>query len=176
VTHRIFLNANALRAQGVVPTLPELDALAPHNPIYIQAPTNRVPNFAVLNSAALQAAGITADIRVSPHSQVELDGAGRPTGLLHGALQPIYNADPLYQLVERAAPVPTYENVRDGIAILAKHFAAHGSTTLLGGASGPTRKNCARTPNCSTKAACRSGFSTPSKSTAANRSRKSNVI
>jgi predicted amidohydrolase YtcJ len=36
-----FLNANALRAQGEVPTLEELDRLAPAHPIYIQAPTNR---------------------------------------------------------------------------------------------------------------------------------------
>ncbi|MGD9601176.1 MAG: amidohydrolase [Gammaproteobacteria bacterium] len=126
-----FLNADALRAQGAVPTLAELDALAPDNPVYIQAPTNRVPNFAVLNSAALRAAGITAGTAVSPHSRVECSAAGQPTGVLHGALQPIYNADPLYQCVERVAPAPTYENVRDGIAILARHFATHGTTTLL---------------------------------------------
>jgi len=126
-----FLNAEALRAQGVIPSLAELDALAPHNPVYIQAPTNRVPNFAVLNTAAMQAAGITADTRVSPHSRVTLDANGQATGVLTGAMQPIYNADPLYQLVERAAPFPTYENVRDGIALLAPHFAAHGTTTLL---------------------------------------------
>lgn len=126
-----FLNANRLRASGVVPGLAELDALAPHNPVYIQAPTNRVPNFAVLNSAAMKAAGITADTRVSPHSQVEIDAQGRPTGVLHGAMQPIYNADPLYQLVERAAPAPGYDDVREGIARLAPHFAAHGTTTLL---------------------------------------------
>lgn len=126
-----FLNADSLRAQGVVPTLDELDALAPENPIYIQAPTNRVPNFAVLNSAALRAAGIDPATRLSPHTTVEIGASGRPTGILQGAMQPIYNADPLYQLVERAAPVPTYDNLRDGIALLAPHFAAHGSTTLL---------------------------------------------
>lgn len=126
-----FLNADALRAQGVIPSLAELDALAPHNPVYIQAPTNRVPNFSVLNSAAMKAAGIAADTRVSPHSRVELDANGRPTGVLSGAMQPIYNADPLYQLVEQAAPAPTYDDVRDGIALLAPHFAAHGTTTLL---------------------------------------------
>jgi predicted amidohydrolase YtcJ len=126
-----FLNADALRAAGVIPTLAELDAIAPHNPVYIQAPTNRVPNFAVLNSAALRAAGISAATRVSPHSRVEVDASGQPTGVLTGAMQPIYNADPLYQLVEGAAPTVTYENVRDGIALLAPQFAARGTTTLL---------------------------------------------
>ncbi|MEX2480389.1 MAG: amidohydrolase [Gammaproteobacteria bacterium] len=126
-----FLNADTLRTQGVVPGLAELDAIAPNNPVYIQAPTNRVPNFAVLNSAALRAAGVDAATRVSPHSEVELDADGRPTGILQGAMQPIYNADPLYQRVERAAPAPIYEDVRDGIALLAPHFAAHGTTSLL---------------------------------------------
>ncbi|MGE3773643.1 MAG: amidohydrolase [Gammaproteobacteria bacterium] len=126
-----FLNAEMLRAQGAIPSLAELDALAPRNPVYIQAPTNRVPNFAVLNGAALEAAGITADTRVSPHSRVEVDRDGKPTGVLLGAMQPIYNADPLYQLVERAAPPVSYENVRDGIALLAPQFAARGTTTLL---------------------------------------------
>lgn len=97
-----FLDANTLRANGAIPSLAELDALAPHNPVYIQAPTNRVPNFAVLNSAALKAAGITANTRVSPHSRVEVDANGRPTGVLTGAMQPIYNADPLYQLNSRS--------------------------------------------------------------------------
>ena len=126
-----FLNAEAMRARSQVPTRQELDAIAPENPVYIQAPTNRVPNFAILNSAALRAAGITANTETSPHSKVELDARGAPTGMLSGALQPIYNADPLYQLVERAAPKVSYEQVRDGIARLAPYFAAHGTTTLL---------------------------------------------
>ncbi|MGH8598499.1 MAG: amidohydrolase family protein, partial [Gammaproteobacteria bacterium] len=92
-----FLQADALRARGVVPTRQELDALAPDHPLYIQAPTNRVPNFAVLNSAALKAAGITGQSRISQNSHVELAG-GSPTGILFGALQPLYNADPLYQM------------------------------------------------------------------------------
>jgi len=126
-----FLNAQQLRAQGAIPSLAELDAIAPHNPVYIQAPTNRVPNFAVLNTAALKAAGITAATNISPHSRVDTDSSGVATGLLTGAMQPIYNADPLYQLLERAAPGVTYENIRDGIGLLAPQFAARGTTTLL---------------------------------------------
>ena len=126
-----FLNAAALYAAGTVPTCRDLDAIAPANPIYIQAPTNRVPNFAVLNSAALRASGITAATDVSMHSRVCLDANGAPTGMLEGALQPLYNADPLYQLIEQVAPKTTYDNVRDGIALLAPKFAAGGTTTLL---------------------------------------------
>lgn len=126
-----FLDANALRAAGEVPSAAELDAAAPHNPVYIQAPTNRVPNFAVLNNAALDAAGIRNDDDVSPHTRLERDAAGVPTGIVAGAMQPIYNFDPLYQRVEAAAPAAGYAELRDGIAALAPHFARHGTTTLL---------------------------------------------
>ena len=126
-----FLNAEALRAAGAVPTCADLDAVTPNKTVYIQAPTNRVPNFAVLNSAALNAAGIEAGTDVSPRSRVLLDDKGRPTGILEGALQPIYNVDPLYQMVEQVAPRPCYADVRDGIAELAPVFTRHGTTTLL---------------------------------------------
>ncbi|MCC2658123.1 MAG: metallo-dependent hydrolase [Panacagrimonas sp.] len=126
-----FLNANTLRESGQVPTRAELDAISPDHPVYIQAPTNRVPNFAVLNSAAMRAAGITRDTKVSKVSRVVLDERGEPSGIIEGAVQPLYNADPLYQMVERAAPRAGYEQVRDGIAALAPEFAAGGTTTLL---------------------------------------------
>ncbi|MCP5201155.1 MAG: amidohydrolase [Gammaproteobacteria bacterium] len=126
-----FLDANAIRAAGEIPSLDELDAIAPHNPVYIQAPTNRVPNFAVLNSAALHAAGIGPGSDLSPHTRVLADADGRPTGIVEGAMQPIYNFDPLYQRVEQAAPRAGYDELRDGIAALAPQFIAHGTTTLL---------------------------------------------
>jgi predicted amidohydrolase YtcJ len=126
-----FLDAERLRSAGAVPDRRELDDVAPQNPVYIQAPTNRVPNFAVLNSAALAACGIGPDTDVSLHSKVVRAADGSPSGLLVGALQPIYNTDPLYQLIERAAPRPGYREVRDGIAALAPAFARHGTTTLL---------------------------------------------
>ncbi|MBI2801432.1 MAG: amidohydrolase [Gammaproteobacteria bacterium] len=126
-----FLNADELRAAGAVPSCAELDAIAPSNPVYLQAPTNRVPNFAVLNTAALKAAGITSATSVSPYSRVILDARGELSGILEGALQPLYNADPLYQLIEQVAPKTTYDDIRNGIALLAPQFAAHGTTTLL---------------------------------------------
>ncbi|MEM7543543.1 MAG: amidohydrolase family protein, partial [Pseudomonadota bacterium] len=126
-----FLNAKALRDSGVVPSRKELDAVAPDHPVYIQAPTNRVPNFAVLNSAAFAAAGISAGTEVSPNTKVRLDSDGEPTGIIEGAMQPIYNFDPLYQLVEQAAPRANYADIRNGIARLSAEFSKHGTTTLL---------------------------------------------
>ncbi|MEM7468344.1 MAG: amidohydrolase [Pseudomonadota bacterium] len=126
-----FLNANALREAGKVPTIEELDDIAPDNPVYIQAPTNRVPNFAVLNSAALAAAGVDVDTDVSEHTKVIVDASNRPTGIVEGAMQPIYNFDPLYQKIASAAPKMGYTDVRNGIEALAPHFIEHGTTTLL---------------------------------------------
>ena len=126
-----FLNADELRRNGEIPSLAELDAIASDNPIYVQAPTNRVPNFALLNSAAMHAAGINASTDVSELTNIGLDAHGIPTGVIEGAMQPIYNFDPLYQLVEQAAPRPSYSDVCDGIAILAPQFARSGTTTLL---------------------------------------------
>jgi predicted amidohydrolase YtcJ len=126
-----FLNAETLRASRALPTRTELDQVAPDNPVYIQAPTNRVPNFAVLNSAALAAARIDVNTNVSRNSRAIVNETGDLTGVLEGALQPIYNADPLYQMVEGVAPKTTYRDIRDGIAMLAPAFASHGTTTLL---------------------------------------------
>ena len=126
-----FLNANELRAAGHVPSLAELDEIAPHNPIYIQAPTNRVPNFAVLNSAAMLAANVEPSTKVSAHTRVVVDENGKPTGIIEGAMQPIYNFDLLYQKIEVAAPTAGYSQIRDGIAALAPHFIEQGTTTLL---------------------------------------------
>ena len=126
-----FLNAETIRQSGEIPSIDELDAIAPNNPVYIQAPTNRVPNFAVLNSAAMAAADITANSKLSVNTVVQVDEQQQPTGIIEGAMQPIYNFDPLYQQLEQAAPRFDYDDVRDGIAALAPHFIKHGTTTLL---------------------------------------------
>ena len=126
-----FLNAESMRAAGELPGIRELDEIAPDNPLYIQAPTNRVPNFALLNSQAMRAAKIGPDTRVSPNTRVETDSEGQATGIVSGAMQPIYNFDPLYQMVAAAAPKHGYDDMRDGIARLAPEFVRHGTTTLL---------------------------------------------
>ena len=126
-----FLNANAIRQAGEIPSIEELDAVAPNNPVYIQAPTNRVPNFAVLNSAALAIADLAANPELSPNTVVQLDDQDKPTGIIEGAMQPIYNFDPLYQKLEQVVPKTGYDDVRNGIEALAPHFIEHGTTTLL---------------------------------------------
>lgn len=126
-----FLDFEALRAAGELPSRRELDQAAPENPVYITAPTNRVPNSTVLNSRALELAGITAATRTEAPIEIMLEDDGTMSGELRGAMQPLYNPYPFYERIARVIPQPGYTELREGIRILAPQFAAGGTTTLL---------------------------------------------
>jgi len=118
--------------EGRFPTRWDLDTVSPEHPVYITAPTNRVPNSAVLNSHALKLAGITRDTpRDFDGIEVVKDPAtGEPTGELHG-MQPIYNPSAFYARFSELLPPLSYEGVRQGIKNLAPSFVAGGTTSLL---------------------------------------------
>jgi predicted amidohydrolase YtcJ len=59
----------------------ELDAIAPANPVVLQA----VYNHSYLNSAALSAARIDAETPDPPGGKIEKDSSGKPSGLVRGA-------------------------------------------------------------------------------------------
>lgn len=61
-----------------LPTLDELNAVAPDTPVFILHLYDR----ALLNRAALRAVGYTKDTPDPPGGLIERDGAGHPTGLL----------------------------------------------------------------------------------------------
>jgi len=61
-----------------LPTLQELNAVAPDTPVFILHLYDR----ALLNGAALRAVGYTKDTPEPPGGQIVRDGAGNPTGLL----------------------------------------------------------------------------------------------
>ncbi len=61
-----------------MPTIAELNAIAPDTPVFIL----RLYDRALLNAAALRAAGYTKDSTNPPGGQIERDGDGNPTGLL----------------------------------------------------------------------------------------------
>src|SRR5215468_1120590 len=65
-------------AEKRLPTLEELNAVAPHTPVFILHLYDR----ALLNAAALRAVGYTRDTPEPPGGQILRDGAGNPTGLL----------------------------------------------------------------------------------------------
>ena len=65
-------------AEKRLPTLDELNAVAPETPVFILHLYDR----ALLNRAALRAVGYTRDTPEPPGGQILRDGAGKPTGLL----------------------------------------------------------------------------------------------
>ena len=65
-------------AEKRLPTLDELNAIAPDTPVFILHLYDR----ALLNRAALRAAGYTKDTQAPPGCHIERDASGEPTGLL----------------------------------------------------------------------------------------------
>src|SRR5882757_2530714 len=65
-------------AEKRLPTLDELNAVAPDTPVFILHLYDR----ALLNGAALRAVGYTKDTPEPPGGQIVRDGQGNPTGLL----------------------------------------------------------------------------------------------
>ena len=64
--------------EGRLPTLDELNAIAPETPVFILHLYDR----ALLNAAALRAAGYTRDTPNPPGGEIVRDARGEPTGLL----------------------------------------------------------------------------------------------
>lgn len=65
-------------AEKRMPTLSELNAIAPDTPVFIMHLYDR----ALLNRAALRAVGFTKDTPAPPGGQIQKDANGNPTGLI----------------------------------------------------------------------------------------------
>ncbi|SDH98151.1 hypothetical protein SAMN05421505_12926 [Sinosporangium album] len=133
-------------AEGRFPNRWELDRAAPEHPVYVTAPTHRVPNSALFNSLALRLAGLPdGEIPRGGANRVRitedcywLDGievvrdpvTGDPTGELRN-MQPAYNPSIFFERLTAFAPKHTYEYIREGIRKMAPDFLAGGTTTLL---------------------------------------------
>ncbi len=65
-------------AERRLPTLDEINAVAPHTPVFIL----RLYDRALLNAAALRAVGYDKRTPDPPGGQIQRDGNGNPTGLL----------------------------------------------------------------------------------------------
>ncbi|HEX6704108.1 MAG TPA: amidohydrolase [Albitalea sp.] len=85
-------------AEKRLPTLDELNAVAPDTPVFILHLYDR----ALLNAAALRAVGYTKDTPAPPGGQISRDGQGNPTGLL--LAKP--NAAILYATLARGPKLP----------------------------------------------------------------------
>ncbi|RTL32141.1 MAG: amidohydrolase [Burkholderiales bacterium] len=85
-------------AEKRLPTLDELNAVAPDTPVFILHLYDR----ALLNGAALRAVGYTKDTPAPPGGEIVRDGAGNPTGLL--LAKP--NAGILYATLAKGPKLP----------------------------------------------------------------------
>ena len=85
-------------AERRLPTLAELNAVAPDTPVFILHLYDR----ALLNGAALRAVGYTKDTPEPPGGQILRDAAGNPTGLL--LAKP--NASILYATLAKGPKLP----------------------------------------------------------------------
>lgn len=85
-------------AERKLPSLDELNALAPHTPVFLLHMQER----ALLNRAALQACGFSQLTRDPPGAHLEWDQSGSPTGLLIAAP----DAQALYEALAHAPNLP----------------------------------------------------------------------
>ncbi|MYM33540.1 amidohydrolase family protein [Duganella sp. FT94W] len=85
-------------AEKRLPTIEELNAVAPDTPVFILHLYDR----ALLNGAALRAVGYTKDTPEPPGGQILRDGSGNPTGLL--LAKP--NAAILYSTLAKGPKLP----------------------------------------------------------------------
>jgi predicted amidohydrolase YtcJ len=97
----------------------DLDEAAPENPVII---TRMCGHISVVNSLALEMAGITKDSEDPEGGQIDRDPAtGEPTGVLRGSARA-----PLYELI----PQPEEETLRRAINLAAEQFLARGVTSV----------------------------------------------
>ena len=95
----------------------ELDGVAPGNPVLISKETG---HLYVVNSKALELAGITRETRDPPGGQIDRDEKGEPTGLLYEmAVTPVSSLIPAY----------TVQEIKEGMRIVWSQLSSWGVTT-----------------------------------------------
>jgi predicted amidohydrolase YtcJ len=114
------------------PTRADLDAAAPHHPVYLRGIWgywNKPPVFSVANSAALARAGIARDTPAPKGIDILRDAAGAPTG--------VFVEHNLIQVLEftlmRAAPRFTHADRLRALLESQRIYAARGVTAVYEG-------------------------------------------
>jgi len=101
------------------PTRQDLDSISPNNPVFLVHISGHV---AVVNSAALKLAGITAKTPNPVGGEVEHDSNGEPDGML--------KEGSAISLVEVKIPPPSNERRKKGIELALADVAANGVTSI----------------------------------------------
>lgn len=114
-------------AERRLPTLDELNRVAPSTPVFIQHLHDR----ALLNAAALQACGYTRDTPDPPGGHIEWDSTGAPTGLLLATP----NATPLQAALAHSPKLP-YEYQINGTRHFMRELNRLGVTSVIDAGGG----------------------------------------
>lgn len=105
------------------PTRQELDRVAPNNPVMLRILLpHPSTHFAVLNSTALKAAGITKETVAPAGGVIEKDSDGEPTGVLRRAA---------VNLVFPKLPRPSFQEKMEGLKLVMRDFHAAGLTGVI---------------------------------------------
>lgn len=111
-------NQDKFEGAPVLPTRADLDALVPDHPLLLDRVCGHIM---VCNTAALQAAGITADTPVPEGGGIDLGPDGQPNGLLRD------NAIPL---VRRILPAESVEDIKAEFVAACARAVSKGLTTV----------------------------------------------
>jgi predicted amidohydrolase YtcJ len=114
-------------AERRLPTLAEINALAPDTPVFILHLYDR----ALLNRAALRAVGYTRDTPPPPGGQIEKDANGDPTGLLLATP----NAMILYSTLAKGPKLP-YEHQVNSTRHFMRELNRLGITSVIDAGGG----------------------------------------
>jgi hypothetical protein len=102
-----------------MPTRAELDRAAPDHPVFL----HELLAAGVMNSAALKALGITAQMPVPKGTILELGPDGQPTGVFRGA--------PLVVALKAKLPAVPFEQKVQGLRAIMRDFNAMGVTSTV---------------------------------------------
>lgn len=111
-------NQDKFTGAPVLPTRADLDALVPDHPLLLDRVCGHIM---VCNTAALQAAGITAQTPVPEGGGIDLGPDGQPNGLLR---------DNAVTLVRKILPPESVEDIKAGFVAACARAVSRGLTTV----------------------------------------------
>lgn len=120
--------------EGRLPGREVLDRATDRHPVLIQAWAPTTPNVLALNSAGLEALGVTAELpdhvgNVTIHK----DAAGRPNGILSGAVNNYYSNEPFTEELMRKLPLLDPGVIGPGAEAAMRAYNAMGVTCAYEG-------------------------------------------
>jgi len=102
-----------------LPTRQDLDAVTGTHPAYLERTDGHI---AIVNTAALAAAHITGSTKAPAGSQIDLDPAGQPTGIIREAAA--------LALIQAVIPKPDTDTRRRALTVALNDALSHGVTSL----------------------------------------------